>query len=96
MPNLVDHKVKHPSNQHIYLGWSQERQRLAIRDGREAVNFTIPLAAARLVANVTSYFPERLVEGVDIAGIFRSAQDAGKGTLIDIDDDKDHVTITLE
>ncbi len=67
-----------------------------IRDGREAVNFTIPLAAARLVANVTSYFPERLVEGVDIAGIFRSAQDAGKGTLIDIDDDKDHVTITLE
>ena len=66
------------------------------RDGREAVNFTIPLAAARLVANVTSYFPERLVEGVDIAGIFRSAQDAGKGTLIDIDDDKDHVTITLE
>ena len=67
-----------------------------VRDGREAVNLTIPLSAARLVANVTSYFPERLVEGVDIAGIFRSAQDAGKGTLIDIDDDKDHVTITLE
>ena len=67
-----------------------------IRAGRDAVNLTIPLAAARLVSNVAAYFPERLIEGVDIAGIFQSAQNAGKGTLVDVDDDNDHVIITLE
>ena len=67
-----------------------------IRAGRDAVNLTIPLAAARLVTNVASYFPERLIEGVDIAGLFQGAQNAGKGTLVDVDDDHDHVIITLE
>ncbi|MBR1830696.1 MAG: helix-turn-helix transcriptional regulator, partial [Atopobiaceae bacterium] len=62
-----------------------------IRAGRDAVNLTIPLAAARLVTNVASYFPERLIEGVDIAGLFQGAQNAGKGTLVDVDDDHDHV-----
>ena len=67
-----------------------------IRAGHDAVNLTIPLAAARLISNVTSYFPEQLIEGVDIAGIFQGAQNAGKGTLIDVDDNNDHVIITLE
>ena len=67
-----------------------------IRAGRDAVNLTIPLAAARLVSNVASYFPERLIEGVDIAGLFQGAQNACKGTLVDVDDDHDHVIITLE
>ena len=67
-----------------------------IRAGRDAVNLAIPLAAARLVTNVASYFPERLIEGVDIAGLFQGAQNAGKGTLVDVDDDHDHVIITLE
>lgn len=67
-----------------------------IRAGRDAVNLTIPLAAARLVANVAGYFPERLIEGVDIAGLFQGAKNAGKGTLVDVDDDNDRVIITLE
>jgi len=67
-----------------------------IRAGRDAVNLTIPLAAARLVSNVATYFPDRLIEGVDIAGLFQSAQNAGKGTLVDVDDDNDRVIITLE
>ena len=66
------------------------------RDGRDAVNLTIPLAAARLVANVASYFPERLIDGVDIASLAMSAKNAGKGTLVDVDDGADRVIITLE
>ena len=60
------------------------------------MNLTIPLAAARLVANVAGYFPERLIEGVDIASLFQGAKNAGKGTLVDVDDDNDRVIITLE
>ena len=67
-----------------------------MREGRDAVNLSIPLVAARLIANVTRYFPDRLTEGVDIPSLFQNAQSAGKGTLIDVDDGGDHVTITLE
>ena len=67
-----------------------------MREGRDAVNLSIPLVAARLIANVTRYFPDRLTEGVDIPSLFQNVQSAGKGTLIDVDDGGDHVTITLE
>jgi len=67
-----------------------------IRDEKDAVNLTIPLAAARLVANVASYFPARLVEGIDITSLSQSFQNAGKGTLIDVNDGPEHVLITLE
>ena len=67
-----------------------------IRDEKDAVNLTIPLAAARLVANVAGYFPTRLVEGIDITSLSQSFQNAGKGTLIDVCDGPEHVIITLE
>ena len=67
-----------------------------IRKGREAVNLALPLAAARIAANVLSYVPDRLIEGVDLASLAKSAEHAGTGTLIDVDDGADHVTITLE
>lgn len=67
-----------------------------IRDEKDAVNLTIPLAAARLVANVAGYFPARLVEGIDITSLSQSFQNAGKGTLIDVCDGPEHVIITLE
>ena len=67
-----------------------------IRKGREAVNLALPLAAARIAANVLSYVPDRIIEGVDLASLAKSAEHAGTGTLIDVDDGADHVTITLE
>ncbi len=67
-----------------------------IRNGHDAVNIAIPLAAARLVSNVASYIPERIIEGVDLIGFALSAQNAGKGTLVDVDDGTDRVIITLE
>ncbi|MDO5119044.1 MAG: helix-turn-helix transcriptional regulator [Coriobacteriales bacterium] len=67
-----------------------------IRNGHDAVNIAIPLAAARLVSNVASYIPERIIERVDLIGFALSAQNAGKGTLVDVDDGTDRVIITLE
>ena len=67
-----------------------------VQHGRDAINISIPLTAARLVSNVASYMPDRLVEGVDLLGLAANAQGAGKGTLVDIDDGHDRVTITLE
>lgn len=67
-----------------------------IRKGRDAVNLALPLAAARIAANVLSYVPDRIIEGVDLASLAKSAEHAGTGTLIDVDDGADHVTITLE
>ena len=67
-----------------------------VQHGRDAINITIPLTAARLVSNVASYMPDRLIEGVYLLGLAANAQGAGKGTLVDIDDGHDHVIITLE
>lgn len=67
-----------------------------VRGGRDAVNLSIPLAAARLVSNVASYIPDRIIDGVDLLGLALSAQNASKGTLVDVDDGNDRVIITLE
>ena len=67
-----------------------------VRGGADAVNLAIPLVAARLVSNVAGYVPDRIFEGVDIAGLARSVQNANRGTLIDVNDGADHVIITLE
>lgn len=66
------------------------------RGGREAVNLSLPLAAAQIFANVARYFPDKLVEGVDLVELAQSARSAGRGTLVDIDDEDDRVVITLE
>lgn len=67
-----------------------------IRSGKDAVNLTIPLVAARLISNVASYMPERLIDGIDLASIVKSVQGAGRGTLVNVDDGSDRVVITLE
>ena len=67
-----------------------------IQHGRDAINITVPLGLARLVSNVASYMPDRLIEGVDLIGFAMNAEGAGKGTLVDIDDGSDRVIITLE
>ena len=67
-----------------------------VQGDRDAVNLAIPIAAAQILSNVTRYFPDRLIEGVDIASIAQTFRGAGKGTLVDANDGKDHVTITLE
>lgn len=67
-----------------------------IRSGKDAVNLTIPLVAARLISNVASYMPERLIDGIDLTSIVKSVQGAGRGTLVNVDDGNDHVIITLE
>ena len=67
-----------------------------IQRGRDAVNIAIPLVAARLVSNVAGFIPSRIVDGIDVVELARSAQSAGRGTLVDIDDGNDRVIITLE
>lgn len=66
------------------------------RQGKDMVNLSIPLAAARMVSNVMNYLPDRIIEGVDLVSLTSAAQSAGRGTLIDVNDEHDHVVITLE
>ena len=73
---------------HIHLHITQK--------GREAVNLSVPLGVARLLSNVASYMPARLIDGVDLIGLAKNAEGIGKGTLVDIDDGNDRVHITLE
>ncbi|MBQ3267964.1 MAG: helix-turn-helix domain-containing protein [Atopobiaceae bacterium] len=67
-----------------------------IQGGREAVNIAIPLVAARLLSNIAEFVPEPIFEGIDLVGLARGAQNAGRGTLIDVDDGHDRVIVTLE
>ncbi len=67
-----------------------------IQRGREAVNIAIPLAAARLLSNIAEFVPEPIFEGIDLVSLARGAQNAGRGTLIDVDDGHDRVIVTLE
>ena len=91
------HQVEPENDPQPTLNETASRIRLhVIRKGREAVNLALPLAAARIAANVLSYVPDRIIEGVDLASLAKSAEHAGTGTLIDVDDGADHVTITLE
>lgn len=67
-----------------------------IQRGREAVNIAIPLAAARLLSYIAEFVPEPIFEGIDLVSLARGAQNAGRGTLIDVDDGHDRVIVTLE
>ena len=67
-----------------------------IQGGREAVNIAIPLVAARLLSNIAEFVPEPIFEGIDLVSLARGAQNAGRGTLIDVDDGHDRVIVTLE
>ena len=67
-----------------------------MRQGKDAVNLAIPLAAARIVSNVLEYLPDRIIDGVDLKSLTYATQSAEKGTLVDVDDGGDHVVISLE
>ena len=63
--------------------------------GREAINLRIPLAAAGALRGISGLVAG-YTEGVDIMGLVDMVQSAAPGTLIDIDDGDDRVTISLE
>ncbi len=63
--------------------------------GREAINLRIPLAAAGALRGISGLVAG-YTEGVDIMGLVDMVQSAAPGTLIDIDDGGDRVTISLE
>lgn len=64
-------------------------------DGRDAVNIAVPLMAANTLASIAGIVPG-IASNIDLKGLAGIAQDAEPGTLVDIDDDKDRITITLE
>lgn len=63
--------------------------------GREAINLRIPLTAAGALRGISGLVAG-YTEGVDIMGLVDMVQSAAPGTLIDIDDGGDRVTISLE
>ena len=63
--------------------------------GHEAINLRIPLAAAGALRGISGLVAG-YTEGVDIMGLVDMVQSAAPGTLIDIDDGGDRMTISLE
>ncbi len=63
--------------------------------GHEAINLRIPLAAAGALRGISGLVAG-YTEDVDIMGLVDMVQSAAPGTLIDIDDGGDRVTISLE
>lgn len=51
--------------------------------------------AANTLASIAGIVPG-IAPGIDLKGLAGIAQDAEPGTLVDIDDDEDRITITLE
>ena len=73
--------------------------RIHITEGdREMVNITIPLGVTRFIANIASFVPADVLEGVDLQGILSTLSEPTPGTLVDIydNDDNTRVIITLE
>ncbi len=70
--------------------------RVVEMDGDEKVDVSIPLSLFHAVKGIAGVLPVQLggvLKGIDINQI---ASAASCGTLIDVDDGHDHVTITLE
>lgn len=82
-PNLDS--ASYATNLHIHI----------VDKGREAINLRIPLAAAGALRGISGLVAG-YTEGVDIMGLVDMVQSAAPGTLIDIDDGGDRVTISLE